>query len=32
MVEINNIPYTTNENLESLITDIAKKRYETWSL
>ena len=25
MVEINNIPYTTNENLESLITDIAKK-------
>ena len=25
MVEINNIPFTTDENLESVITDIAKK-------
>ena len=25
MVEINNIPFTTNENLESVITDIARK-------
>ena len=28
MVEINNIPFTTNENLESVITDIAKKGME----
>ena len=25
MVEINNIPFTTNENLESVITGIARK-------